>query len=117
MNTFWHNFFSNPWISSGLLHIVPAFILTDLMLLVIGLECSDKHSKWRKKYNNAFKQYKFAAHHHNKREAQQAYQQYLALKKKKPSIMSSRGWIRFWLTAFGAIFLLILGAISDHYHY
>lgn len=94
MSTFWFNFFSNPWVSGGLLLFLPVSILIGLMFFVIVLVQAGDHGKWLKKL-----------------EATQSSQQYRALKKVEPPVMSLRGWLWFWLTLFMAAVLLIGGAV------
>lgn len=94
MSAFWYNFFSNPWVSGGLLLFLPVFILVGLMLVAIVLAQAGDHGKWLKKL-----------------EATQSSQQYRALKKAEPLLMSSRGRFWFWLTMFVAVFLVVVGAV------
>ena len=93
MSAYWYNFFSNTWVSGGLLLFLPVSILIGLMFFVIVLAQAGDHGKWLKKL-----------------EATESSQQYRALKKAEPPVMSLRGWIWFWLTLFMAAVLLIGGA-------
>lgn len=91
MSAFWYHFFSNPWVSSGLLDFLPVFILIYLMLFPIIFY----HDKW------------------------QDYQDYRTLRKADSSfmslrsVMSLRGLIWFWLPVFVEICLLVLGVVFD----
>lgn len=94
MSSSWYNFFSNPWVSGGLLLFLPVFILISLMLVAIVLVQAGDHGKWLKELV-----------------ATESSQQYRALKKAEPPVMSSRGWLCFWLVFFIAAFLLVGGAV------
>lgn len=94
LSAFWYNFFSNPWISGGLLLFLPVLILVGLMLVAIVLVQAGDHGKWLKELA-----------------ATESSQQYRALKKAEPPVMSSRGWLCFWLVFFIAAFLLVGGAV------
>lgn len=115
MSAFWYNFFSNGWVSSGLLIALPIFVLICLTVASILLEHSGEHGKWQEERDNVFKEYKLAVDYHDKREAKRLHQQYRALKKTEPPLMSFRGWILFWLIVSVAIFLLVLGVVSEQY--
>lgn len=97
MSAFWYHFFSNPWVSSGLLDVLPVFILIYLMLFPVVFYRSGYHDEW------------------------QNYQYYRVLRKKDSSflslrsVMSFRGLIWFWLPVFVEICLLVLGVVSDQY--
>lgn len=115
MSAFWYNFFSNGWVSSGLLIALPIFVLICLTVASILLDHSSEHGKWQEERYNVFKEYKLAVDYHDKREAKRLHQQYRALKKIEPPLMSFRGWILFWLIGSVAIFLLVLGVVSEQY--
>lgn len=97
MRAFWYHFFSNPWVSSGLLDVLPVFILIYLMLFPIIFYRSGYHDEW------------------------QNYQDYRTLRKADSSfmslrsVMSLRGVIWFWLPVFVEICLLVLGVVFDQY--
>ena len=84
MSAFWYNFFSNGWVSSGLLIALPIFVLICLTVASILLEHSGEHGKWQEERDNVFKEYKLAVDYHDKREAKRLHQQYRALKKTEP---------------------------------
>ena len=86
-----------------------------MTLASILLEYSGEHGKWQEERDNVFKEYKLAVDYHDKREAKRLHQQYRALKKMEPPLMSFRGWILFWLIGTVAIFLLVLGVVSEQY--
>ena len=115
MSAFWYNFFSNGWVSSGLLIALPIFVLICLTVASILLEHSGEHGKWQEERDNVFKEYELAVDYHDTREAKRLHQQYRALKKIEPPLMSFRGWICFWLIGSVAIFLLVLGVVSEQY--
>ena len=94
LSAFWYNFFSNPWVSGGLLLFLPVFILVGLMLVVIVLAQARDHGKRQKELV-----------------ATLSDQQYQALKKAEPLLMSSRGRFWFWLTMFVAAFLVVVGVV------
>lgn len=94
LSAFWYNFFSNPWVSGGLLLFLPAFILVGLVFVVIVLVQTGDRGKWLKELA-----------------ATESSQQYRALKKAEPPVMASRGWLCFWLVFFIAAFLLVGGAV------
>ena len=94
---------------------LPIFVLICLTVVAILLDHSGEHGKWQEERDNVFKEYKRAVDYHDKHEAKRSYQHYRALKKTEPPLMSFRGWILFWLTGFVAIFLLVLGLVSEQY--
>lgn len=95
MRAFWYHFFSNPWVSSSLLDVLPVFILIYLMLFPVIFYRSGYHDEWRD------------------------YQDYRALRKtdssfmSMKSVMSLHGLILFWLPVFLEICLLVLGVVFD----
>ena len=94
---------------------LPIFVLICLTAVEILLDHSGEHGKWQEERYNVFKEYKLAVDYHDKREANRLHQQYRELKKIEPPLMSFRGWILFCLTGFVAIFLLVLGLVSEQY--
>lgn len=74
--------------------VLPAFILVGLGCVLIVLFQTGDHGKWLKELA-----------------ATQSSQQYRALKKAEPPVMSLRSWLCFWLMVFVAAFLMIGGAV------
>lgn len=94
---------------------LPIFVLICLTVASILLDRSGEHGKWQEERDNVFTEYKLAVDYHDTREAKRLHQQYRALKKTEPPLMSFRGWILFWLIGSVAIFLLVLGVVSEQY--